>query len=182
MRAWTLTTENTDILNEDTFFSKLVPFFEEIRSELLAILGGDEGWNKLLSQLQLVCDVDGNLEVLRDTDRHLYLADPSRSSTFLHDNTYYSIRPKLRWIFIEEILTRTRPQHIGEYVFRLLRYSYQNVEELKTPKKYIRYRFTSINTSNDLIALYRYKTNIVIPKGATLNAAETVGDTIPSVV
>ena len=157
--------EPPDILNEDTFYSKLVPFFENIRSELLTILGKDEKWSKLLSQLHLACDVNGNLEILRDTDKHLYLADPSNSGTFLNDNTYYSIRPKLRLIFVEEILilTLSNPQYISEYVLRLLGYSYKNVEEKKTPK-YIRYRFTSVNTSDASIALHRYKTNLVIPK------------------
>lgn len=170
-----MTIKTTVILNEDRFFSKLVPFFEEIRSKLLAILGRDEDWRKLLSQLYLVYDDSGNLQITHDTNRHLYLADSSHSNTVWNDNLYYSIPPMLRWIFIEEILTRSKPQHIGEYVRRLLSYSYQNVEEKKDNPKYIRYRFTSINTSDALIALSRYKTNVVIPTGITLDAAETVG-------
>ena len=165
--------KTTILLNEDTFFSKLVPFFEEIRSKLLAILGRDEEWKKLLSQLHLVY-VNDNLQITHDANSHLYLAESSHVGTLWNDNTYYSILPMLRWIFIEEILTHSKPQHIGEYVYRLLWYSYQNVEKTET-RKYIRYRFTSINTADALIALSRYKTNLVIPKGAILDAAETVG-------
>ncbi len=176
-----------DILNEDNFFSKLVPPFEEIKSELHAILKKSKKWSKLISNLYLVY-IDNNefraerrssfLYISQRTTRHLYLTNSmqdqehfSDAGQFLDD---YAFRPLLRWIFIEELLTCATPKELGEYIHHLLLYNLQNLEKVENAK-YIRLRYTAINVSNHLIALKQYKTNIIIPKVATLDATETVG-------
>jgi len=182
--------ESLDLLNEDKFFSKLVPAFEEIKSELHAILGKSRRWSNLISKLYLVYINNKGFEAERQASflyiskkvtRHLYLTNStpdqehfSHIGQFLDENIYYAFRPLLRTIFIEEILNCSTLKQLAEYIYRLLAYSFQNVEKIET-SKYIRLRFISVNTSEPLLALYRYKENIIIPKQATLDASETVG-------
>jgi len=174
-----------DLLSKNIFYSKVIPFFERAKLDLLEVVGDDKKWYSFLTKLRLVF-ID-NSEV--DRSSHLYLSNSIDDNLFLSDSepqhkyhgfksdaihdgyVYYSVLDLLRWVFIEELLARARPKHITEFVKQLLESNYRFIDN-REEKDYISFTVPNLQFSSEnlVFAISAYNINVVIPKTEKLSA------------
>jgi hypothetical protein len=175
-------------LDEDLFFSLVVPAFNEARDELVRILKKDAKLATKLAAMRLVI-VDN-----RATDNRMlfWLTDTYKESCYLYDQHHgmrgihgygtseitmaicdrVSILDALRSVFLGELLSRAKPEDLASYLEKFLRSNYADVQTSHTSAYYL-LRVANLEFGVDgLFTIAAYRRNLVIPLVPVLKAAD----------
>ena len=175
-----------NILSENDFLTKVVPFFEDIISQLQAILSKSKAWKAFLSKLSLVYINNFSIgqpsyfRIGNNTNESKYLANSKPQDLLyyscihpgvLDDLVYIDMINCLRYVFIKELLSQATPQQLLEYLEWILNFNYKHVVSYPH-KKFIYAQFININLLHDIFAIGMYKVHIFIPLVNGLDAEQ----------
>ncbi|HEU5381504.1 MAG TPA: hypothetical protein VFV38_39285, partial [Ktedonobacteraceae bacterium] len=146
-----MSTESPPIFTEESFLSKLVPFFEERKAQLSTLLANDAQWMAFFSKLHLVyidnhkSARDSWLYISNIVDDNRYFADtePARPEEVLFGGSserfpeaqavYITVLQQLCFAFLEELLSRATPEQIASFIQQYLQSIYRTVEKRVKP-------------------------------------------------
>ncbi len=175
-------------LDEDRFFSLVVPAFNEARDELVRILKKDAKLATKLAAMRLVI-VDN-----RASDKRMFfwLTDTYKESCYLYEQHHgmrgfhgygtseitmaicdrASILDALRSVFLGELLSRAKPEDLASYLEKFLRSNYADVQTSHTSAYYL-LRVANLEFGVDgLFTIAAYRRNLVIPLVPVLKATD----------
>lgn len=179
-------------LDEEKFFSQVVPAFEKARDGLVEIVAKDKELAAKIASTWLIILDNRNTEnkmyfwLSHDYENNFYLLDQHHglhdyhgfSSTSInllqgiHANTYNALRS----LFVQELLARAKPDDIAFHMERRLGLNYKTVDRIDH-KDYFLLRVINYKFSDELFSMSAYRLDLVIPIADELDASDILDET-----
>lgn len=179
-------------LDEEKFFSQVVPAFEKARDGLVKIVAKDKHLAAKLASTRLVILDNRSTEnkmhfwLSQEYTDNLYLVNQHLGLKDYHgfnsptinvlQGVHGNIYNALRSLFVQELLARATPDDLAFHIERRLKVNYSSVDKTSN-KNYFLFRVVNYTFSDDLFSMSAYRLNLVIPIADELEASEIFDET-----